>query len=109
MGQAKAYTSKKSENNTENHPLNLLLKANNLKSYDVLRVIGISDKTWQRMKQNYVKHLPLENLYKLAGLFGISAIGLLYLLERNKMTEDKNIIEAKKKEAIDKLYIDSLK
>jgi len=108
---ARLNNCKDSVNNSKiKHPLELLLIRHNLKVIDVCRIMQMSSKHWQRIKKNYVAHLTINKLYLLSGAFGMKAHVLLYLLERNRLEQekDKKAIEGDINTAIDSLNIDNL-
>ena len=73
-------------------PLDKLKTIQKKKAVNVARVIGVSPQHYNNIKNHHVKFLTLENLYKLSGLFGCSAIQLLYILENNPTIKEIKVI-----------------
>lgn len=79
-------------NTRKRHPLDKLLKANDLTILDVCRVIGMSRKTFERIKLDYVTYLSVSTAYKLAGILNITVPTLFYCLERSKVYKEEDVV-----------------
>lgn len=84
--------SKASYNNKVHHILDTVIKQRNLKQIDICRHLGVSGTTYLRIKRDYRNNLSLNKLYALAGILCVSALQLLYILERGKQMDEVDTI-----------------
>ena len=66
-----------------NSPISYWARKNNLEITDLARALNVTQPTIREYIKNPMQ-IRLKDIYILSGLFGISGLELIYLIERNK-------------------------
>lgn len=72
------------------HPLDKLLRINNLTASRACKIIGMTEQRFRRVKEDYVRNIGFNKLLMLSGLLNVPIWELIYTLTRGRLINDND-------------------